>query len=159
MEVLTEQGLIIIIMSFLDNKNCCSESSVLNFGITNKYYLNILKSQNNFIMSKKKYYKLCENTKKLLNNNLEIICTNCNNIKSLNGLRMLIHECKNYECVIDSDLFNFYMKERGKSFFHFDTKDESDKFKLDCKFFYPKVILGNTCCSGNGLEVILKKDT
>ena len=36
MEVLTEQGLIIDIMSFLDKENCCTFSSVLNFGLTNK---------------------------------------------------------------------------------------------------------------------------
>ena len=157
MNKLTENGLLIIIMSFLDNKNCCKISSVLNFGITNKYYLNILKSQNKFIMSKKKYYKLCESTRKLLNNNLETICTNCNNIKSLNGLRMLFRECKYYYLNNNDDLINFYMEKKGNSFFHFNTKNDCDNFKLDCNQLFPKVKLGDRCCSGNGLEVFLKE--
>lgn len=157
MEVLTEQGLIINIMSFLDNKNCCTFSSVLNFGLTNKYYLNLLKNQKLFDINKFKYYKLCQNTKNLLNDNLEIICTNCNKIKSLVGLRKLICECKYYYLNSYDDLINFYMEKKGKSFFHFNTKDECDKFKLDCNYLFPKVTLGGYCCSGNGIEVFLKE--
>lgn len=157
MEVLTEKGLIINIMSFLDNKNCCRFSSVLNFGLTNKYFLNLLKIQKLFDVTNLKYYTLCQNTKNLLNNNLEVICTNCSKIKSLYGIKMLFRECKYYYNDDNNDLINLYMEKKGKSFFHFNSKDDCDKFKLDCKYLFPRVKLGGNCCSGNGIEVCLNE--
>ena len=158
MEVLTEKGLIINIMSFLDNKNCCRFSSVLNFGLTNKYFLNLLKIQKLFDVTNLKYYTLCQNTRNLLNNNLEVICTNCNKIRSLYGITMLFRECKYYYNDNNDDLINFYMKKKGKSFFHFNTKNDCEKFKLDCNNLFPKVKLGGNCCSGNGIEVCLNEN-
>jgi len=154
METLTENGLIIKIMSFLDNINCCKISSVLNFGLTNKKFLEILKDQKIFLICKYKYYILCNNTKKLLNDNLNNICTFCNNIDK-NGLRMLLQECKHYYLENKCKL-NLNLNKKGTTYFHFDTKHECERFKLDCTILFPKVNYGNTCCEGKGFQLILK---
>ena len=156
MDTLTEKGLIINIMSYLDNNNCCKMSSVLKFGLTNTYYLKILKDQKKFMISKYKYYKLCKNTKNLLNDNLEYICTYCNNICQ-DGLRMLLRECRHYYLENNLEIgFDLYLNKKGTTYLHFDTKHECERFKLDCTILFPKVNYGDTCCEGKGFQLILK---
>ena len=81
-----------------------------------------------------------------------------NKIRSLYGITMLFRECKYYYNDNNDDLVNLYMEKKGKSFFHFNTKNDCDKFKLDCNHLFPKVKLGDNCCSGNGIEVCLNEN-
>jgi hypothetical protein len=156
MNSINENGIIIHIMSFLDKNSCCKNSSVFNFGITNKNHLKLLKTQNVFLTKLSKYFKLTNNTKNLLNKDLDIFCTNCYEI-DIKGLECLLGQCKaNFLKNDDIDYPCYRSINKNYFYIHFECKHESTKFKSDCISYFPNIAIGNTCCSGKGFEIIFK---
>jgi len=154
MNSITEDGIIIYIMSFLDRVTCCKNSSVFNFSITNKHYLTLLKQQKLFSTKKIKYFKLTDNIKKLLNNDLASICSKCKKIDH-KGLEFLIRECKNYFYNHNYFRFSSLPLDKDNGFYiHFKCDKNSLTFRKYCITSLPNLNIGNTCCGGKGFQII-----
>jgi len=156
MNSITEDGIIIYIMSFLDRVSCCKNSSVFNFAITNRHNLTLLKQQKLFLIKSIKYFKLTDNIKSLLNNDLDLICSKCGKM-DYDGLEYLIRECKNYYYRNDYFRLSSLPLNKEKSFYiHFECNYKSTLFRSDCLSSFPNLNIGNICCGGKGFEIIFK---
>lgn len=156
MDSITEDGIIINIMSFLDRITCCKNSSVFNFSITNKYYLKLLKEQNIFSTKKIKYFKLTNNIKNLLNDNLSSVCSKCEKIDH-KSLEFLIRESKNYYNNHNYFRFSSLPFDRDNSFYiHFKCDEKSTTFRKYCITSLPNLNVGNICCGGKGFQIIFR---
>ena len=80
MNNINEDGIIRIIMLYLDFETCCKNSSMLNFALTNKKYTNLMLKLNRH--NKIKYYKLSYKFRHKLNFKCDNICVKCNNLSN-----------------------------------------------------------------------------
>lgn len=156
MNNINEDGIIRIIMLYLDFETCCKNSSILNFALTNKKYTNLMLKLNRH--NKIKYYKLSYKFRHKLNSKCDNICVKCNNLSNYK-IETLIRIYKN-SC--NYNPVNFACMPIAKSsiyreFIHFNSNEMCKLFVKKTKLLFPNVkLFGSKCCSGKGIEVYLK---
>ncbi len=149
----------ILIISYIDNINCCKLSSLHNYKCCNRFYRNIIDKSN--FMKNYHYFKYDKNVI-----NVEKLCTFCDNFNSteLNEIKYIEKEYLSYSKKKNRILLrNFFYKSDNifdkcdfQKFIHFKDNNELKKFKNKVYNKRMNIEFGNECCGGKGCAINIR---